>query len=180
MASGNPLGLSISCSCIGSVLLSMPTSPLNFTQSQISACNLSHQWYNVAVSQTALKHPACSQEGRKMQTKWPVALHPLAQRIVSLKHTRFFHSAAHNGRLNSGTTKQTIMTITKEGDELRIGCDFVAAVTGPYKSHGMLEIHGLKPMRFLSTFGCSESSDALIRAAREEGKRIANIMTQSL
>lgn len=72
------------------------------------------------------------------------------------------------------------MTITKQKNELRIGGDFVSAVTGPYKSHGVLEIMGMNPMRFLSTFGCSDSSDALIRAARNEGQRVANIMTQAL
>jgi hypothetical protein len=72
------------------------------------------------------------------------------------------------------------MTITKQGNELRIGRDFVAAVTGPYKSHGEVQIHGMNPMRFLSTLGCSDSSDALIRATRKEGARIMNLMTQSL
>ncbi len=72
------------------------------------------------------------------------------------------------------------MTITKQKNELRIGGDFVSAVTGPYKSHGEIQIHGMSPMRFLSTLGCSDSSDALIRAARNEGQRVANIMTQAL
>jgi hypothetical protein len=72
------------------------------------------------------------------------------------------------------------MTITKEGNELRIGVDFVGALTGPYKSHGTFELHGQAPMRFLSCLGCSDSADALIRQARQEGQRVLNIMTQAL
>ena len=67
------------------------------------------------------------------------------------------------------------MTITKEGNELRIGGDFVAAVTGPYKSHGTIEIHGLKPMRFLSTLNALIAKDLSRIAGSKLEKLIAQI-----
>ncbi len=71
------------------------------------------------------------------------------------------------------------MTITREYDTMLIGKDFAEAVSGPYRSHGEIQVQGGKKFTFFSTLGCSDSSDALIQAAKKEGQRLANIMTQS-
>lgn len=71
------------------------------------------------------------------------------------------------------------MTLTLENDTLRIGVDFVDAETGAPKTHGYAEING-KRFNLLSTLGASDTSDAVIRAARKEGARLGCIMTQAL
>jgi hypothetical protein len=72
------------------------------------------------------------------------------------------------------------MTITLSFETLLVGSDFAGAITGPYRSHGEVEIlPSGKRLKVLSTENCANTSDALIRAMRKEGVR-GNIMTQAL
>ncbi len=71
------------------------------------------------------------------------------------------------------------MTITKHENELRIGKDFVDAVSGKPASHGSIELNGSIRYNWLSTFSVSDSERALRRAARRENKKVTLFISQA-
>ena len=74
--------------------------------------------------------------------------------------------------------------VTREGKSLKIGTDFVDAVTGKEKSHGSIELkRGPKgvPMRYdwKSTQDIAASEHLLRALALREGVRVTNFQSQA-
>lgn len=71
------------------------------------------------------------------------------------------------------------MFITKSETTLRIGKDFIDAVTGNTQSHGEIEVNGNKRYDWRSTLPISETEHALRLAAKQECVKITLFISQA-
>ena len=72
-------------------------------------------------------------------------------------------------------------TIIKEGRTLKVGRDFVDAVTGAAQSHGeLMTTLNTSPMPWQSTLPIADTEHVLRVAAKEDGARITYFRSQSL
>lgn len=72
-----------------------------------------------------------------------------------------------------------VATITLGAEGFRVGADFVECAAGPYRTRGGVSVNGGEEKPVLSSLCCSDTSDAIIRAARREGARVS-LWTQAL
>lgn len=71
-------------------------------------------------------------------------------------------------------------TLTLHDNTIRIGADFVDAMTGTYKSHGALKTNRGIERKWQSTYPIAESEKALREAAKQDGSAITYFMSQAL
>ena len=71
------------------------------------------------------------------------------------------------------------MTITKHDKMLKVGKDFVDAVSGKIACLGECEIDNAKRFSWCSTFPIAQTEHALREAAKSEGKRVTLFISQA-
>lgn len=70
-------------------------------------------------------------------------------------------------------------TITRSGDILKVGKDFVDAVSGKLHAQGKVRI-GEKNLTWVSTMNCVESETLIRKAIKDEGKIISYFESQGV
>lgn len=74
-----------------------------------------------------------------------------------------------------------MITITRSGDILKIGKDFVDAVSGTLQAQGKIIVGvGGKELTWVSTVNCALSEKVLRQAVEAEGKRITFFQSQGV